>query len=363
MVAASGGHVVSGWGTAAGGWPAKVRARRSVRPQRFARELPRSARAGRARRRVPGRAERNRARHRRDRDRARRPDRAAVRPRGRVRGCARRLDPVRPRQSRRTGPASEDVLERERARASGRRRAPRPRAHLAADCLRFPARRAHGRDVRRPARSACRRAASTASSSRARFCGRWFTHCSGSWAGRCSRKTGARSRCRSAWPWPSGSSPRRSTVSDAGRCAARSRSPPRGCRCRARAREARLAGEPCDGDVGLAGGALDVQGGGAVAGVAARGGESSTGSPHTARSAGRGGTAARRCWRSRCTRAALHAAVTAMQRRLSPAGLGHRNWGWPLPPWAARSRSQMRPSCCSCRLPRGSISTSRMVSK
>lgn len=149
IVAVSGGHVVSGQGTAAPGWPAKVRVRRSVRPQRFARELPRRARAGGARRRVPGRAERNRARHRRDSDRARRPDRAGVRPRGRVRGCSRRLDPVRPRQPRRTGPASEAVLEREGARASARRRASSPRAHLAADRLRFRAGRAHGRDVRR----------------------------------------------------------------------------------------------------------------------------------------------------------------------------------------------------------------------
>ncbi|HET9738484.1 MAG TPA: VTT domain-containing protein [Solirubrobacteraceae bacterium] len=66
--------------------------------------------------------------------------------------------------------------------------------------------------------------ASTASSSRARFCGRRSTPCSGSRAGRCSRKAGARSPCRSGWRSPSGSPPRRSTASAAARRAARSRS-------------------------------------------------------------------------------------------------------------------------------------------
>jgi membrane protein DedA with SNARE-associated domain len=78
------------------------------------------------------------------------------------------------------------------------------------------------------------------------------TRCSGSRAGRCSRKAGARSLCRSAWPSPSGSSPRRSTASDAGRRAARSRSPSPGCRCRPQSAIEDLALSACGRPDGVA---------------------------------------------------------------------------------------------------------------
>ena len=139
---------------------------------------------------------------------------------------ARRLDPVPPRQPRRTGPASEAVLEREGARGLTRRRAPRPRAHLAADRLRFRAGRAHGCDVRRR---------------RARPAGAPFLrlhrpgrpsvdgvlHLARDRGRVASRMAGVHSPCRSGWRSPSGSPPRRSTASAAARPAARSRSPSR----------------------------------------------------------------------------------------------------------------------------------------